>query len=205
MDVSLLLELSHLCEGISSGPLSARDRFKPTELLGKRRRSKRELVRLYTFANLILCGVGHSFRLGGCPSEMDAERLVHIIGDIATLNTNSILEYLYEDMIGDLKKFSLLSKNKLRKSFSYEFFTETPIEEKLNMGGLRFCLNKLLLLDLLLLYPVTLGLVSSSELLARKMLKVVRRALIRRDYLRAVVQQHKAQQSESTSRLDNLS
>ena len=71
---------------------------------GANRIDPKEMLKLNTFANLLLCGMGQSlYRSSASLSQLDAERLMLIVGDIVVSNNNALMESLYDQMIGGLK------------------------------------------------------------------------------------------------------
>ena len=201
MDTCLLLELSQLCQQIlDQSTVGNETQYSNSKSKKRRKRDRKHVLKLYTLANLLLCGVGHNFQIGGCPSQMDAERLLLIIGDIIASNTNAIMESLYNDMIRGLKKCSLFSKRKLRKRFPYTLFVHAPQAADRKRGSLASFVNKVLLVDYVIIYPISFGWASAKKECSRKTHRVIKDSFSKRDTILSIMGNHKAQRSGNSSR-----
>lgn len=204
MDTDLLLELYQLCQQIINASQDSNYQHGKKNVSSDRkgaRKKQKNMLKLYTFANLLLCGIGQNFRATGCPSQLDAERLLLIIGDLISTNYNAFMETLYDEMICGLKKFSVLSKTKLTKCFPYTLFVNAPQITTAKRGSFRTFMNRLFLVDYVMIYPMSVGLTSATKECKSKSHRIIRRVFKKRDLVLTITKTHKAQRSENSSRL----
>ena len=191
MDVSLVLDLSKLCDQILNGE-KAQGGIMSFDMKKKVNRKKRKehMDRLCTITHLVNAGAGNTSFMG-YPIYQDAERLLFVLKSVVNKNLDELLLSLHEDLLSSLEKCSRLSKASLRESYSYDHFTTvTSAKDRDRKRGVNVCLEKLYILDCLTICASSKTLDSESVLSSDKMTSRIRRALHNRDYLMKMAKEY---------------